>query len=188
MQHRLNRVFRTRAARVGATMAAALAAVAAGGSVVQAVSNQPHELPAATEGQEQQYLREHSDRFGRVRADLWSTGVRQFRALPVSAAWHKGKVSAKALANPSAPSGPVIGSQWKQVGPQPLIIDNEQNFQGSGPDSGEIVIGFFFAGLDNLKARDESATGVMADYVGMFSLNFAQAGFEDFSEPGSVAG
>src|SRR5262245_63883176 len=31
------------------------------------------------------------------------------------------------------------GVSWVGIGPQPLRIDAEQNFQGSGPDSGEVV-------------------------------------------------
>ena len=31
------------------------------------------------------------------------------------------------------------GSGWLQIGPQPLRIDNDQIYQGEGPDSGEVV-------------------------------------------------
>ena len=33
----------------------------------------------------------------------------------------------------------VIGQQWTQIGPAPLAIDAEHNYQGAGPDSGAIV-------------------------------------------------
>ena len=33
----------------------------------------------------------------------------------------------------------VIGQQWTQIGPAPLEIDAEQNYQGAGPDSGMIT-------------------------------------------------
>jgi photosystem II stability/assembly factor-like uncharacterized protein len=33
----------------------------------------------------------------------------------------------------------VIGQQWTQIGPAPLAIDAEQNYQGAGPDSGMIT-------------------------------------------------
>ena len=32
----------------------------------------------------------------------------------------------------------VIGQQWTQIGPAPLQINAEQNFQGAGPDSGMV--------------------------------------------------
>ena len=38
----------------------------------------------------------------------------------------------------AAPSG-IVGGQWMQIGPAPLRIDKNQNFQGQGPDSGEVV-------------------------------------------------
>ena len=31
------------------------------------------------------------------------------------------------------------GVRWKQIGPQPLKIINDKQFQGAGPDSGEVV-------------------------------------------------
>ena len=36
-------------------------------------------------------------------------------------------------------AGGLIGVQWTQIGPSPLTIDAEQNFQGAGPDSGEVT-------------------------------------------------
>jgi photosystem II stability/assembly factor-like uncharacterized protein len=36
-------------------------------------------------------------------------------------------------------AGGLIGVQWTQIGPSPLTIDAEKNFQGAGPDSGEIT-------------------------------------------------
>ena len=140
MSELIRRISRTRSVRVFAVFAFAALAVAISGRAIQAVSNQPFETKADTESHELQYLKDHSDAAGRVRSDLWRTGVEAFRNLPLSASWHDGAVSAKALASPaSAASGPVVGAQWQQIGPQPLVIDNEQNFQGAGPDSGEIV-------------------------------------------------
>ena len=50
-------------------------------------------------------------------------------------------MKASALANPSAasPSSAITGAQWVQYGPEPLRIDAEQNFQGTGPDAGMIT-------------------------------------------------
>ncbi len=36
-------------------------------------------------------------------------------------------------------AGGLTGIQWTQIGPQPLEIDAESNFQGTGPDSGQTV-------------------------------------------------
>ena len=36
-------------------------------------------------------------------------------------------------------AGGVSGMQWTQIGPQPLEIDAEHNYQGTGPDSGEVA-------------------------------------------------
>ncbi len=36
-------------------------------------------------------------------------------------------------------AGGLAGVQWKQIGPAPLQIDAETNFQGNGPDSGQTV-------------------------------------------------
>jgi len=60
----------------------------------------------------------------------------QWNRLPISATWHGGPVSGRQLLTAS---GPVTGAQWTQIGPQPLRIDAEQNYQGAGPDSGEVV-------------------------------------------------
>jgi len=35
-------------------------------------------------------------------------------------------------------AGGLSGVQWNQVGPSPLMIDANQNFQGAGPDSGKV--------------------------------------------------
>ena len=134
------RISRSRGLRVSVVFVLAALAVAISGRAIHAISNGPFETKVSTEGHELQYLKDHSDAAGRVRSDLWRTGVEGFRNLPMSASWHDGAVSGKALANPaSAASGPIVGAQWQQIGPQPLVIDNEQNFQGAGPDSGEIV-------------------------------------------------
>ena len=88
------------------------------------------------------FLTQHRDSSGQLRPDLWRQGVQAFRNLPVSAAWHDGRVSGKALALPgsaSATSSAITGAFWKQIGPAPLRIDASQNFQGAGPDSGEVV-------------------------------------------------
>jgi photosystem II stability/assembly factor-like uncharacterized protein len=36
-------------------------------------------------------------------------------------------------------AGGFAGVQWNQIGPAPLQIDAEQNYQGAGPDSGQVV-------------------------------------------------
>src|SRR6478609_865458 len=91
---------------------------------------------------QKQFREIHSDRTGRFRPDLLSKGIAQAQRLPISAAWRSGpSVKGSALANPSAasPSSAITGAQWVQYGPEPLRIDAEQNFQGTGPDAGMIT-------------------------------------------------
>jgi photosystem II stability/assembly factor-like uncharacterized protein len=66
----------------------------------------------------------HRDSQGRVRPDLWRIGIQNFLMM-------------KAAQQPwlSLPQA----SDWLQIGPQPLRIDKNQNYQGKGPDSGEVV-------------------------------------------------
>ena len=107
----IRRISRSRGLRVVVVFAFAAAAVAVSGRAIHAITNQPFETQAATEGHELQYLEDHSDSAGRVRGDLWRAGVEAFRNLPLSASWHDGAVSGKALANPaSAASGAVSRS------------------------------------------------------------------------------
>jgi hypothetical protein len=92
--------------------------------------------------QQREFRQTHSDASGHFRPTLISKGIAEAQQLRVSAAWRgSAHVSAKALANPSLPSpaSAVTGAQWTQYGPQPLRINAEQNFQGQGPDSGEVT-------------------------------------------------
>jgi hypothetical protein len=77
------------------------------------------EIQENLQQRQEEYLRQHSDSFRRVRPDLWLKGVSSV-------------LDRKAL-------GPISGVQWAQIGPSPLRIDMEQIFQGAGPDSGEVV-------------------------------------------------
>jgi hypothetical protein len=73
----------------------------------------------------------HRDPTGVVRPDLWREGIDQFLRM-------------KADQLPGLPQTP---SQWMQIGPQPLRIDDCNHggindckaYQGTGPDSGEVV-------------------------------------------------
>jgi len=82
---------------------------------------------------EQDFLRKHSDASGKVRPDLWQQGIEHYQRMQIGADVR--------LANPTAfaAAGGVIGVQWKQIGPSRLKIDKEKNFQGDGPDSGEVL-------------------------------------------------
>jgi hypothetical protein len=71
------------------------------------------------------FLSTHSDASGTPRPDLWVQGIEQFAEL-------KG-------AQGSEPTPPRLGTTWTQIGPQPLVIDAVQIYQGVGPDSGEVV-------------------------------------------------
>lgn len=89
----------------------------------------------------QQWLREHSDSSGQPRPDLWQKGIAQTKQMRIVAGVSLTPTAAQptgagpTLAAPSA----VAGVQWTQIGPAPLLINNEQNFQGSGPDSGQVT-------------------------------------------------
>jgi photosystem II stability/assembly factor-like uncharacterized protein len=78
-----------------------------------------------------QFEQEHSDASGTVRPDLWRKGIEDVQKMRIGAGIN--------LAPKGASFGGVVGVQWTQNGPAPLRIDHEQNFQGAGPDSGEVV-------------------------------------------------
>ncbi len=141
MKELLRRVHRRRSARLTTVFLLCLVAVGVAGTAVRAVGDSsPLETRQDFEQRGEQLLRAHSDSLGRVRPDLWRRAMHQFARLPVSAAWHRGNVSGAALQDPGqAPAGGVVGAQWQQIGPAPLVIDAEHNFQGDGPDTGEIV-------------------------------------------------
>jgi Abnormal spindle-like microcephaly-assoc'd, ASPM-SPD-2-Hydin/HYR domain len=89
-----------------------------------------------------QFREIHSDRTGRYRPDLLHKGIAQAQRLSISSTWRSAdSVKASALANPSSASASsaITGAQWVQYGPEPLRIDAEQNFQGTGPDAGMIT-------------------------------------------------
>jgi len=82
------------------------------------------------EEHEREFMKDHTDASGRVRPDLWRKGILDYRRMKIAAGVRLSRGEAL---------GGVAGVQWKQVGPAPLLIDKEQNFQGEGPDSGEVV-------------------------------------------------
>lgn len=93
----------------------------------------------------QEYLHLHSDATGRPRPDLLRKAIEQIKKMPVAAGvpvgwggFHPGAKPADHTSAATAAS-PLTGVQWTQIGPAPLIIDNEQNYQGNGPDSGQVV-------------------------------------------------
>src|SRR5260370_33722773 len=97
----------------------------------------------------QEYLHLHSDAKGTPRPDLLRKAIEQIKKMPVAAGvpvdwggFHPGEKlpTGGALAAPAPRTvSPLTGVQWTQIGPAPLIIDNEENFQGSGQDSGQVV-------------------------------------------------
>ncbi len=64
----------------------------------------------------EQYLRNHSDPTGVPSSDLWRQGMLDFAQLDVDAS--------------------VL---WIPIGPAPLLIDAQKNWQGTGPNSGEVT-------------------------------------------------
>ena len=90
----------------------------------------PHSA-AQLQARQQAYLRSESDASGTPRPDLYRQGIAAQQHMSVSG-------SAPKAAIKLLPPG-VTGVQWTQIGPAPLRIDASQNFQGAGPDSGEVV-------------------------------------------------
>lgn len=87
---------------------------------------------------QRQYQLEHSDKSGKVRPDLWLKGMQQAKRMKIAAGIAVGaQMNAPTASSPGA--GGVVGVQWTQIGPAPLRIDQEQIYQGTGPDSGEVV-------------------------------------------------
>ena len=79
------------------------------------------------------FRRRRNDVTGADRPDLWYTNT--LRLLRMK------EVTREEVAAPPGAPAPTrfLGVSWVGIGPQPLRIDAEQNFQGSGPDSGEVV-------------------------------------------------
>ena len=102
----------------------------------QSVSGPQTTRPTKEERRElrqRQFLEAHTDEHGRVRPDLWRQGVEQLIQMKAATSVPLAPGGAQAV-----PSG-IVGGQWTQIGPAPLRIDKNQNFQGLGPDSGEVV-------------------------------------------------
>ena len=87
---------------------------------------------------QQEFLDSHKDASGAVRADLWRTGIDQARQMKIAAGIPVSSRS-KDTEGGMAPESGITGVQWTQIGPAPLRIDNDQNYQGAGPDSGEVL-------------------------------------------------
>ena len=83
---------------------------------------------------QKRFLNRRYDEGGVPRDDLWRTGVKHLRRMRVDTA---------AITAPPVGGGPAPavagGVRWKQIGPHPLEIINDKQFQGAGPDSGEVV-------------------------------------------------
>jgi hypothetical protein len=79
------------------------------------------------------YLKRRLDQNGDDRRDIWIKGVRQLRRMKI--------VSGDERPAPFGAPAPTVfaGVTWVGIGPQPLRIDKDQKFQGSGPASGEVV-------------------------------------------------
>jgi len=73
------------------------------------------------------FLANHRDASGTVRPDLWRSGVMETRQRAIAADAFRSN------------GRDVLGGAWVGIGPAPLRIDAVQVFQGTGPDSGEVV-------------------------------------------------
>ena len=81
----------------------------------------------------QRYLLRQTDENDVARPDLIYQGVQQLQRMR--------RATREQRAAPAGAPAPVVfsGVSWLPIGPQPLRIDAEQNFQGAGPVSGEVV-------------------------------------------------
>ena len=82
---------------------------------------------------QREYRGKHLDTSGQPRPDLWKRGIEDLKRLRIAAG-----VSRTPGGTELAPLG-FVGVQWTQIGPDPLVVDQEQNFQGAGPNSGEVT-------------------------------------------------
>ena len=85
----------------------------------------------------------HGDGSGNFRPDLFRKAVDDFSRLKIDATRQVPKKEGTSSADSAGPEaasggGGVVGVQWTQIGPAPLIIDDEFNFQGVGPDAGQV--------------------------------------------------
>src|SRR5207248_628447 len=79
------------------------------------------------------FLLRRSDSDGNARGDLLHKGTRELRKMQL--------VTRDERPAPAGAPAPAVfaGVTWVGIGPQPLQIDQDKNFQGRGPDSGEVV-------------------------------------------------
>ncbi len=85
----------------------------------------------------------HADASGTVRADLYRKSLSDWENIRISASRTVGTAgkpkNSSGPVTAAAVGGGVTGVQWTQIGPAPLVIDAEQNYQGAGPDAGQVV-------------------------------------------------
>ena len=126
-----------------------LAAVLARGDAGSRASSAPalRQEPAGEEHEKKEQreldVRLHSDSSGKIRPDLFRKSLKDFGMLKIDASRELPAAGASTtqsgVSASSAGGGGVVGAQWTQIGPAPLIIDAEQNYQGQGPDAGQVV-------------------------------------------------
>lgn len=141
----------TRRLKVALLFAAIVGLTAASGPTITALtSTAPPKLVLdskepeneAHEKREQRRLnaRAHADQKGKVNPSEWRKAAKEWGAVAIDATAPTASASSSGADAPVGAGGNgVVGVQWTQVGPAPKIIDAEQNFQGTGPDAGQVV-------------------------------------------------
>src|SRR5919199_4113987 len=76
------------------------------------------------------FLHQHS--ISQVRQDLWQLGIGHIKSMDIHT-----EMTATSTGQSNVPIS--VGLYWKQIGPAPLRIDQEQAYQGAGPVSGEVT-------------------------------------------------
>src|SRR5215213_3408786 len=80
----------------------------------------------------------HGDASGKLRPDLFRKAVKDFSKQSIDASRRLPGSKSMRKTGAATAAGGIVGVQWTQIGPAPLVIDAEQNYQGAGPDAGEV--------------------------------------------------
>jgi hypothetical protein len=118
-----------------------LLAIAAGLAIVVSATGQSDAPVSSRPGKAERerllreyFLKNHSDETGQSRPDLWRKGVEDYIKLDTAISPGLGTG-----AHTKGPFTALPGIQWTQIGPAPMYVDLERNYQGQGPNAGAVV-------------------------------------------------
>ena len=97
---------------------------------VSAAAAEVREEQSGREALRERYVREHSDESGRVRHDLWLQGMAHVRRMAVAPSIG---ITQSVLPRPrDANARGLLGSQWKQIGPGPILDPGKGQISAAG--------------------------------------------------------